>query len=181
MNYSQMYSFLSEDNVKRHLGFMRELTAKRSIIEKSIPALKGVGVGELVKMNTRRSVKNELLPLLLKIDAHRLYFSSFRKDPTPSEPIRRYYGSENSFCYEMREAARGQESGYLYVYKDQRGRPQFKVTDSLDVTFIKDSPNLLIDLFEHAYFADYAYSFGEYLKNALAHLDFSRLDGQITP
>ncbi len=175
MNYSSLYGFLSEQNVKNHLSYMRTLKLKYSILEKSIPQLKGKDAEALLKSNLPKKQIGEALPLLLNIKAHELYFSSFTDKAKPSKIIRKHYTSENSFCYQLAESAKRLEYGYLYIFKDLRGRPCFKTVTDLDRSFVSDKPILLVDLAEHAYFADYGFEYGKYLKGAISHLDFSKL------
>ncbi len=181
MNLSPLYCFLSENNVKNHLAYMRTLRLKYSILEKSLPRIKGVSPEELVRMNIPKKQSAELLPLILKIKAHELYFSSFTKTPKPCQLLKKYYISENSFCYELKEAAKRLDHGYLYVYKDGRGRPCFRTVEALDIGFLRDAPLLVIDLFEHSYFADYGFEYEKYLTGAISHLDFSRLCDRNSP
>ncbi len=175
MNLTPLYAFLSENNVKNHLAYMRTLKLKYSIIEKSTPALKGKNYEEVLRLNLPKKLTAELLPLILNIKAHELYFSSFTRTPKPSPLIRKYYTSENSFCYELLEAAKSEEHGYLYIYKDPRNRPRYKTAPTFDSSFLADKPELVLDLCEHAYFADYSFDYEAYLKGALSHLDLSRL------
>ena len=49
MDISALRSFLSEENIKMHLGYMKNLKLKYSVSEKSIPSLSG-------QKNLKRSV-----------------------------------------------------------------------------------------------------------------------------
>jgi superoxide dismutase len=173
MNISGMKSFLSEANIKEHLSYHRTLKNKYSIIEKSYPQLKGKCIEQLLKLNVKRQIKNEAFELLCKIRAHEIYFSSFSAEVKPSPLIRKHYFSENSFVYEMKMAALSREYGYLYVYSDFKGVPRFRCVREMGEVFIKDRPKLLVDLYEHAYFADYGFNYPLYLDGALSHLDLS--------
>ena len=176
MNLKALNTFLSQANIKEHLSYYRTLKNKHSIIEKSYPDLKGKSAEEIFKMNLNRGLKEELSRLLCKIKAHELYFSSFSEDVKPSFAVRKHYGSENSFIYELKKAALSMEYGYAYVYLDFKGIPSFRCVCSLDERFIKDRPKLLVDLYEHAYFADYGFNYPLYLDGALSHIDLSRLE-----
>ncbi len=177
MNYNALYSFLSESNVKNHLSYMRTLKLKYSILEKSLPDIKGKTAEKILKMNLPKKQLCELLPMLLDIKAHELYFSSFTEKPKPSQILRKHYTSENSFCYELVESAKRCHHGYLYIYKDTRGKPCYKTVAATDRSFLSDNPQLVVDLCEHAYFADYSFEYEKYLKGAISHLDFTRLNG----
>ncbi len=175
MNYTALYSFLSESNVKNHLAYMRNLKLKYSIIEKSIPELKGRSAEQVLRMNLSKKELSEVLPILIKIRAHELYFSSFTKEAKPSQILRKHYVSENSFCYELMESAKKCEHGFLYIYKDARGKPCYKTARELERAFFSDNPILAIDLYEHSYFSDYGFEYEKYLRGAISHLDFSKL------
>ena len=166
-------SFLSEANIKEHLSYLKTLKNKFSIIEKSYPELKGKSPDRVLKMNLKRQIRSEAFDLLLKIQAHEIFFSSFAREVKPSPAVRKYYSSENSFVYEMKMAALSCEYGYIYVYKDFKNVPRFRLTEALDERFIKDRPLLLVDLYEHAYFADYGFNYKGFLDGALSHLDLS--------
>ena len=170
-----MLTFLSEGNLKAHLDYMKTMRSKHSILEKSLPDIKGKSAEEIFKMPLKRSLKNEILPNLISYELHKTYFSSFTDRCVPCELLRKHYGSESAFCYKLFEEARRLTHGYLYVYKDTRGRVSFRTASDADEIMIREKPLLLLDLFEHAYFTDYGYDYEKYIKNALAHLDFSRL------
>ena len=170
-----MLAFLSEGNLKAHVEYAKDLRLKHSIIEKSLPEIKGKSSGELIRLPVKRSLKNEILPNLISYEAHRTYFSSFTDRPAPSDIIRKEYGSESALCYKLFEAARSANYGFLYLYRDPRGRICFRTVLEPSEIMARENPLLLIDLFEHAYFSDYGYSYEKYLRAALAHLDFSRL------
>ena len=175
MDFKALRRFLSEENIRRHLSYLRSLRLKLSIIEKSVAGIKGKSQGEILSMSLSKAVKREIIPLLANINLHETYFSSFTAEPRPSELIKKYHGSESAFCYRMKEAARGSDHGFLYVFKDQRGRPDFGVLRDIDISASEITPVLAVDLYEHAYFADYGYDYEGYLKGALSHLDFSKL------
>ena len=178
MNYTALYSFLSEQNVKQHLSYMREIKLKYSILEKSIPSLSGLDRERVLKLNLPKKQQYEIFPLIYKIKAHEIFFSSFTKEPKSSPILRKYYSSENDFCYRLKEAAKREEYGYLVIFKDGRGKPCFKVAADPVRDFSNCEPLLIIDLYEHAYFADYSYGYEKYLNGAISHLDFSRLQNK---
>ena len=173
MNLKPLNTFLSQANIKEHLSYYRTLKNKHSILEKSYSELKGKSPEQILKMNFKRGVKDDALSLSYKIRAHELYFSSFSEEVKPSPIVKKYYFSENSFVYEMKKTALSFEYGYLYVYRDRRGIPRIRALKNLDEGFINDRPVLLLDLFEHAYFADYGFNYNAYLDGALSHIDLS--------
>ena len=175
MYNSAMLAFLSEPNLRVHEEYMRKLRLRHSIMEKSLPEIKGKSAAEVLRMPMKRSLKNEILPTLMAYEAHKIYFSSFSDKEVRSDPIRKAYGSESAFCYEMLESARRRGYGFLYVFKDARGKVSFRVAPDADEFMVRENPLLVVDLFEHAYFSDYGYAYEKYLRGALSHLDFSRL------
>ena len=146
------------------------------LIRRSYPELKGKSFEQIRKMNLKKGLGQELSAILFKIKAHELYFSSFSEEVKPSALVRKHYGSENTFVYEMKNAALMTEGGYLYAFSDSRGVPRFRCTERLDGRIFTDRPKLLVDLFEHAYFADYGFNYSLYLDGALSHIDLSVLD-----
>ena len=178
MNRQALKTFLSEANIKEHLSYCRTLKNKYSIIEKSYPELKGKSLEDILKMPLKRQLREEISELLYKIRAHELYFSSFSEEIRPSSLVRKHYGSENNFVYEMKQAALDMEYGYVYVYRDYKGIPRFRTLNCLDERFVRDRPILLLDLFEHAYFADYGFNYPLYLAGAFSHIDLSAVEKQ---
>ena len=175
MSSHLMYTFLSEGSVKEHLSFLRTQRARLSIIEKSIPDLKGKSYSEIVKLPLKRALREDVIALLSVIKAHEIYFSSFTDKIRPSETLRRYYYSEDNFLYRMKREAMELSSGLAYVYKDGGGVPRIRVTREPDERLLREEPELLVDLYEHAYFTDYGFDKSRYLAAALSHLDLSRL------
>ena len=49
MNLNAMNLFLSEENIKRHLEHLRTQKLKYSILEKSVPELKGKSIKEILR------------------------------------------------------------------------------------------------------------------------------------
>ena len=175
MNLKAMRSFLSESNIKEHLSYLRTLRLRLSIIEKSIPELKGASGEKIIRMNLKRGAKEEALNLHRRIRLHEIYFSSFTEVPKPSPILRKHYSSESGFVYEIKKCALGMDCGYIYVYKDQKGIPRFRSLLIPDDGIFRDKPVLSLDLFEHAYLFDYGFAFDRYLDGALSHIDLSVL------
>ena len=175
MNSKALYAFLSESTVRLHLDYLRTQRLKLSIIEKSHPQIKGKSGREILRMKLKRDLRSEIISLYSDICAHQLYFSSFAENPAPSEIVRRRYGSENSFVYEMKKAAQAIGTGFVFVLKGRRGTPEIKTLSRASEELLTEEPLLVLDLCEHAYFPDYGFALDKYLNAALSHIDLSRL------
>ncbi len=176
MNNEPLSRFLSEKSIFLHKEYLKNEKAKYSIFEKSFPEIVGRSFYELYAMRSlKRSVKEEAIALLANINLHELYFSSFCQNSLPCKEIKEYYSSESAFLYEAWLLGREKRGGFLYFYLDRRGKPCVAYTDTGIDAFLKAAPCLAIDLCEHAYFLDYGFEGGEYLRRALGFLDISRL------
>ncbi len=175
MDYSSMLTFLTEDNIKNHLSYMRNLKLKHSIVEKSLPEIKGKSPREISRTDMKKSLKSEILPNVINIKSHETYFRSFSSSPSPCREIKKYYSSEDSFCYEALNLAKETDYGFIYVIINERGRPEIKHSGTLPYVYIRENPILALDLYEHAYFSDYGFSRDEYLRSAIAHFDLSKV------
>lgn len=180
MDYSAMLTFLTEDNIKRHFSYMRTLKLKYSILEKSLPEIKGKTPLEISRMSLKKSVKSEILPNLVSIKSHETYFRSFTANPAPCREIKKFYSSEDAFCYEAFTIAREFDYGFVYVIIDERGRLEIKHTSTLPYVHLREEPILALDLYEHAYFLDYGFSRDEYLRSAISHFNLSKLSARIS-
>ena len=176
MSKEPLYRFLSEKSVDLHKEYLSTERAKLSILEKSLPSFSGKGFYEIYTMrHIKHSDKEEMLTRLSNIKMHELYFSSFTQTPMPCEKIKKYYTSESAFLYEAWLLGREKKFGFLYFYLDRRGKPCFDFADEGFDAFFKATPLLALDLCEHAYFLDYGFDSGEYLRRALGFLDIVRL------
>ena len=61
MNFKAMNMFLSEENIKRHLEHLRTMKLKYSILEKSLPELKGRSIAQIVRLGINRKLKDEAI------------------------------------------------------------------------------------------------------------------------
>ena len=174
MNYKPMLSFLSEDSIKAHIAYLKNLCLVHSIEEKSFPIIKGKSALEISKMNIDKRIKSEILPRLFDIELHRAYFDSFTENPLPCREIKRYFSSEDDFCYEILTLARGTDYGFVYVTKNLRAEPEIKSTND-GTRLLCQAPLLAVDVSEHAYFSDYGFDKDKYLRSSLARLDFQKL------
>lgn len=170
-----MLPFLTKESVSLHLEYMKELGYKHSIWKKSLPSIIGKTPAEISRMNIRREHKKEILDNLIEYLSHKTYFSSFAKNDKPIPNIRDFYSSENAFCYEVLEKARVARSDFLYIFSRKGKKPEIVDSAAAPFAYIKEAPTLALDLREHAYFQDYGYARGEYLRRAVARLDISAL------
>lgn len=170
-----MLCFLTDDSIKSHMEYMNTLFLKYSIYEKSIPEIKGKTPEQIVKMRLDKSDKNKIISLLKEYYSHKTYFNSFAKNDKPCKEIRKFYTSENDFCYRVVERAIAEDGGFLYILKDKKGTPVIAHSRELPYVFISYTPILVLDLCEHAYFADYRFNKDEYIRRAVSRLDISKL------
>ncbi|MBQ2876816.1 MAG: hypothetical protein IJE25_07385 [Clostridia bacterium] len=175
MNTEIMRAFLSEETIKTHLEYVRQTRLKYSIYEKSIPEIKGAPLRKIYGSKFSEQIKKEILPYIISIKSHELYFSSFCERPRPCPEIKEYYSSAAAFLYEVREAALDIDHGFLYIMRDRSGKPVF-TSDPHPQGILRNSPpTLAIDLSEHAYFSDYSFDKRRYLAAMLPRLDLSEI------
>ncbi len=170
-----MLLFLTAENIKNHKEYMNTLFAKYMIYEKSISALKGKTPREISKMRLNREDKFKILSLLTEYLSHKSYFSSFAENNTRCPEIKKYFTSEDDFCYRVIECAKKETGGFVYIINDRNGTPCILHSSECTDIFINYTPVLALDLCEHAYFADYGYDKEEYIRRAAARLDISKL------
>lgn len=175
MDITAQKSFLSEDNLKLHLSHLSELRLRYSIFKKSAPTLVGKTLRQVMNMHSSDGLKNEILPLINSIKSHELYFSSFSSEPRNCKEIKSYFSSDSAFLYELYRAAREYSYGFLYVGRDRGGKPEVAFGDGSTLPKLYSPPYLVLDLYEHVYFLDYAYSKEKFLRAMLSHLDISKL------
>ncbi len=173
----QPISFLSENAYRLHKEYLNTLMLRYSILVKSEAQLFELGISDIKKhRRIKADVKEEAIELLSEIGAHELYFSSFCAPGTRSDPIRTAYGSESSFLYSTLRGAIGFGEGYCFVVKSANGIFALNTKSPKEI-YLNDriTPKLCIDLYEHAYFADYGFARKEYLTAALSHINLSVL------
>lgn len=175
MNFKAMNMFLSEENIKRHLEYLRTLRLRYSVLEKSLPELSGKNIIEIARLGISKKVKEEALELLWQIKSHELFFNSFCEAPSWPETIRRRNSSRERFAYDLLMDARGRDYGFLYVFSDRQEKLVTVYTDRFDGAFVKYEPRLCLDLYEHTYFTDYGFKKERFLRGALSYLDTGRL------
>lgn len=174
MNLKAMNFFLSEDNIKRHLEHLRNYRLRLSILEKSLPELKGKSMTQIIRSGLNRDIKEEALTLHWYIKAHECFFNSFCDAPKRSEIINKRFSSRERFVYDMYLEAMKREYGFLFVYLD-RGAPKIAFSTADDKIFMRFDPLLALDLYEHTYFADYGFAKDKFLRSALTYFDTGRI------
>ncbi len=173
-----MRTFLTEDSIAIHKEYMKTLRLRHSIMEKSIPEIKGKSIFDMEKMRLRKSDKEEMISNFAEYLAHELYFKSFAISPNKNAFIKKYYSSEEAFLYEIVTMASKMRDGFVFVSIGDKGEPKIHCCQSGIIP--KQIPKLAIDVSEHAYYLDYRFEKEQYLKNALAHLDLSLLTSDKT-
>lgn len=176
MNFNAMRLFLSEDNIKNHLEHLHTQRLRLSILEKSVPQIKGKTITEIWRMGIDRDIKNEASSLIWYIKSHECFFNSFTETPERCKRLEKHYSSREKFLYDLFMMANDRDCGFLYVYNDMQGKPQTVYSTGNDGAYIKFEPILAIDTYEHTYFTDYGYNKERFLRNALAYLNTGLLE-----
>ena len=172
MEESVFSKFISADAERIHREHLKTLKHKYSILRKSIPALAGVEMCEVERVRLSAELRQEVYPLLMDIRLHELYFNSFTELAPPSVRVRATYGSESAFLYEMLEAARRTDGGFICVGRAHRGVSIFVADKHTHPSALADVM-LALDISEHAYFLDYGFDREAYARHALPYLDLS--------
>lgn len=167
-----MTGFLSEEAIRRHIGHLDAERLRLSVEKKCEARLGELDYFSLSPRMARRY--GGAAALMLSILMHECYFSSFTDAPRPCEAVRSAYGSEDAFLYEGLELAREVGEGFIYVFRDRRGVPRWGALFGLGDR-LSERPVLAVDLYEHAYFYDYSFDRGAYLRAAMARIDLGRL------
>ena len=163
--------FLSEENIALHKEYVRRQRLKYSILESSLPALRGTDVLGISRLCLSKRDREDAISLLSDVTLHDVFFSSFAKEKySRSERISRLFGSEAAFLNSLFGLCKKSDHGFLTVDKNARAKVVAEPRDA----FINGSPMLAIDLFEHAYFLDYGFDRERYLVLCLSYLDLSK-------
>ena len=171
-----MTHFLSEENIDLHREYVRQKRLKYSIIEGSIPELRGAEVNDICRMKISARDKADAIDLLSEITAHEIFFSSFSTVQYPrSELIANAYGSEANFLNHLYRRCLLQRYGFVFIYAvgDRIAVKEFSDTEN---AFRHGTPILAIDVCEHTYFLDYGFDKERYLLSSLPYLDISKLN-----
>ncbi len=179
MNKSVMREFLSEDNLNLHLSHLKNESHRYAILEKSISGLAGLDAREIARSGLKREERSEAIERLSYIESHKNYFDSFAHLTKKCDNVRKHFGSEEKFLYEVFECARYESYGFVYVYLDKRRQPKIEFAKPSDA-YIKFLPILSIDLYEHAYFLDYGFEKEKYLRAAISRLDIEKIENALT-
>ena len=93
----------------------------------------------------------------------------------PSRFIEEAFGSCASFIHEMQRESQRLSFGFVcFCLSGREGR----IVSSRNYEEILElgEPVLALDVFEHAYFRDFGFDKGRYIRAALSYLDLSRVD-----
>ena len=175
MEQEPMRTFLSAESISTHREYLKKLRLKYSVLCKSAPMLAGLDLLEVWRKMSKSDIKTEAVLLLSEITAHEIYFDSFSERRTPCGVLRKAFGSEDAFLYELYKTARGSRSGFLYVFADTHGSVRCELHEDGGFFFTKQKPLLALDLFEHAYFRDYGFERERYIESAISRLDLSKI------
>ena len=167
--------FLSKDSILLHLSYLHTIRLKHSVNEKSIPEICGKSIAEITKMKLKSEIKSDILPHIISIKSHELYFDSFSPNQIPCHKIKLFYSSHEDFLYRIFLLARESVGGFVYIYSDPYGRPKFDIRFPKDSRPLPYTPLLSIDMHEHAFFSDYRFDSDRYIKALLPYLDLTRL------
>ncbi len=171
MEFEPLRAFLSAENISAHKAYLAELKLRYSVLCKSVAGLKDMSLPTIWRSLPRGDIKDEAMRLSSEIAAHEIYFCSFSNKRHRSAAVRKKYGTEDTFLYELFRSAKGARSGFLYVYADLH----YDICSDGGFYFKGELPVLAVDLFEHAYFSDYSFDIKRYLEAATAHLDLSKI------
>jgi len=175
MNIKAMKLFLSEGSIGAHLEYFRRLRLIHSANEKCYPSAKCETAENVMKLQIKRAEKIRLISNMNELRLHECFFSSFVELPRQVREIKKYYTSEEAFCYELMEACMLTEYGFVYVALDNRRRPLIRTVEKYRELDLYAKPLLAIDVCEHAYFSDYGFDKKRYLRSLLSKIDLSRL------
>ena len=162
---------LSESSLDLHKEYLRRQKLKYSILEKSFPEISGKKICQISKMKIKD--KSEIESLYLDIMFHNVYFSSFGKEYQGSDAVKKRFRTEASFLYELFEAGKKEDGGFILIYFN-KGLIDYTVVSKC--SNLRIEPILSVDLCEHAYFLDYGFEKEEYLNKALSLLNLNSLD-----
>ena len=173
MDFEPMRLFLSAENIALHKEYLKTLRLRYSVLTKSAPVLSGLDLTDIYRRLTRSPLKDDALERLSEIRAHEIFFDSFSKKRVSCKSLRRQFGSEESFLYELIKAAKSARSGFLFVYSGSTVR--YELVGDGEYRFTKAFPVLAVDICEHAYFRDYGFDRVRYIESAISCLDLGKI------
>ncbi len=168
-------NFLSEENILLHKEYANTLALKYSILEKSFDFIKNKDISQIYKMKIDKGIKAEILDLKTEILVHDLFFNSFSARNEESKCIKKIWGSEANFLYNLLDISDKKKQGFLIIYEKNEENRIYCGETFTDI-FVHGKPKLALDLYEHAYFFDYKFDKKQYIRNALANLNLKVLD-----
>lgn len=167
--------FIEDHNLEKHKEYLGRLKIKYSVLLKSEPLLSGLSVKKILRSKVKEPYRSEALSLLGEIELHRLFFRSFsNKANQPCPALRRFFGSEANFCYRIFNSAMKMQYGFCCLVF-RRGNLEIMEASDPCVPFVSAEPILAIDVWEHAYFADFGFDKERYLSLAVARLDLNKI------
>lgn len=172
MNFKALNLFLSEDNIRRHIEHNNSVKLKLSILEKSVPKIIGCSICEIKQMKLDKDIKEEAARLIGYIRSHDLFFDSFVEHNNACGHKALWI---EQLLYNIYTEALSLDFGFMYLFKDGRGGIKTSFSPNGEYIIENQKPILSLDLFEHTYYLDYGFKKDKFLKNALCHLDISRL------
>lgn len=170
-------AFLSRASAEDHREYLELLKTRFSVLVRDEPRLRGAAPLSILRLPIGKSVRSEAAALAAEIAAHELFFDSFSSKRAFCPALRRRFGSENGFLYEVLRAAKEAISSreeFLTVGRDSRGEIVFSHGDALTAVTAFD-PIFAIDLCEHAYFSDYKFDKEKYLLRAVSYLNLRKI------
>jgi len=173
---SGLDAVLSERTLLIHKEYLKSLKLQLSVYEASYPFIKGKRLCELSRLLPRLPRWEREGFLSLKADAlcHELYFSSFGMPYQVSQAVKRDFGSEASFLYELVSYCDARNEKFVIVYRE---REKIKLCGGGYNELMKlEKPLFAIDLCEHSYFLDYGFDRKGYLTNLVSYINIGKID-----
>ncbi len=171
---NNMETFLSDAALSEHREYLSSLKNRAAIYSKSGIDVRMLGRGGARGGRLSFAEAKGVRALMRNIEMHELYFDSFGASFVPCDAVRKSFGSENNFAFELTRFSETADADFVCVFSDRNGKIRFCADRFLPEGV---AVHLALDLCEHAYFRDYGFNRGAYLRAALAHLDFSRING----
>ncbi len=172
-------SFLSEENINEHKHYLEKMKIKYSVYETCNKAIANVDIKGLNRMRLGED-KKDVVNLKSKILCHELFFTSFAAEPySSSHIIRKKYRTESSFLYDIYTRGCNLDIGYIILYVVKGNIGVFFGNEICEL-FLKTTPVLCVDMYEHSYFSDYGFEKEKYLEKALARWDLTKVDKILT-
>ena len=166
--------FISDANLSIHKEEFERMKHRRAIFEKSY-GVELKTVRDAYRSHIPLYEREETVELITNIILHDVFFSSFGFSGHVSVPVRKRYGSEASFLYELYECAKAADGGFLMIFSNENGKIEFCAGREYKRQVERNMPCLALDLEEHAYFYDYLFERDSYIKSALSQLDLSKI------